>query len=42
MEIILAKNKNFNNQKGKEKISNMIKVASLTEKVLLLEIFQQL
>ena len=27
MEIILAKNKNFNNQKGKEKIANMIKVA---------------
>ena len=32
MEIILAKNKNFNNQKGKEKIANMIKVASLTRK----------
>ena len=32
MEIILAKNKNFNNAKGKEKISNMIKVASLTRK----------
>ena len=32
MEIILAKNKNFNNLKGKEKISNMIKVASLTRK----------
>ena len=32
MEIILAKNKNFNNSKGKEKISNMIKVASLTRK----------
>jgi cobaltochelatase CobS len=32
MEIILAKNKNFNNPKGKEKISNMIKVASLTRK----------
>ena len=32
MEIILAKNKNFNNTKGKEKISNMIKVASLTRK----------
>ena len=28
MEIVLAKNKNFNNPKGKEKISNMIKVAS--------------
>ena len=32
MEIILAKNKDFNNPKGKEKISNMIKVASLTRK----------
>ena len=32
MEIILAKNKNFNNNKGKEKISNMIKVASLTRR----------
>ena len=32
MDIILAKNKNFNNQKGKEKIANMIKVASLTRK----------
>ncbi len=32
MEIILAKNKNFNNSKGKEKVSNMIKVASLTRK----------
>ena len=32
MEIVLAKNKNFNNSKGKEKISNMIKVASLTRK----------
>ena len=32
MEIILAKNKSFNNAKGKEKISNMIKVASLTRK----------
>ena len=32
MEIVLAKNKNFNNPKGKEKISNMIKVASLTRK----------
>ena len=32
MEIILAKNKSFNNPKGKEKISNMIKVASLTRK----------
>jgi cobaltochelatase CobS len=32
MEIILAKNKNMNNAKGKEKVSNMIKVASLTRK----------
>ncbi len=32
MEIILAKNKNLNNPKGKDKISNMIKVASLTRK----------
>ncbi|OUX32563.1 MAG: cobaltochelatase subunit CobS [Pelagibacteraceae bacterium TMED268] len=32
MEIILAKNKNLNNSKGKEKVSNMIKVASLTRK----------
>ena len=28
MEIVLAKNKNLNNPKGKEKVSNMIKVAS--------------
>ena len=32
MEIILAKNKNYNNAEGKEKISNMIKVATLTRK----------
>jgi len=32
MEIILAKNKNLNNTKDKEKVSNMIKVASLTRK----------
>tara|TARA_Y100001935_G_scaffold253001_1_gene258128 strand:+ start:825 stop:1799 length:975 start_codon:yes stop_codon:yes gene_type:complete len=32
MEIVLAKNKNLNNNKGKEKVSNMIKVASLTRK----------
>ena len=32
MEIILAKNKSYNNTEGKEKISNMIKVASLTRK----------
>ena len=32
MEIILAKNKILNNAKGKEKITNMIKVASLTRR----------
>ncbi len=32
MEIILAKNKHLNNSKGKEKVSNMIKVAALTRK----------
>ena len=32
MEIVLAKNKEFNNVKGKEKVANMIKVASLTRK----------
>ena len=32
MEIILAKNKNLNNDKGKDKIANMIKVATLTRK----------
>ena len=32
MEIILSKNKNLNNSKGKEQVSNMIKVASLTRK----------
>ena len=32
MEIVLSKNKNMNNSKGKEIISNMIKVASLTRK----------
>ena len=32
MEIILGKNKNLNNSKGKEKVSNMIKVATLTRK----------
>ena len=32
MEIVLAKNKNLNNPKGKEKVSSMIKVASLTRK----------
>ena len=32
MDIVLAKNKNLNNPKGKEKVSNMIKVASLTRK----------
>ena len=30
--FVLAKNKNLNNAKGKEKVSNMIKVASLTRK----------
>ena len=32
MEIVLAKNKHLNNAKGKEKVSNMIKVAALTRK----------
>ena len=32
MEIIIGKNKNLNNSKGKEQVSNMIKVASLTRK----------
>tara|TARA_B100001996_G_scaffold270840_1_gene211934 strand:+ start:896 stop:1876 length:981 start_codon:yes stop_codon:yes gene_type:complete len=32
LEIILAKNKKFNNKEGKDKISNMIKVADLTRK----------
>ncbi len=32
MEIILGKNKNLNNAKGKEKVANMIKVATLTRK----------
>ena len=32
LEIILAKNKNMNNTKGKEKATNMIKVATLTRK----------
>ena len=41
-EIILSKNKNFNNKDGKESLSNMIKVADLTEKVLLTEIYQLL
>ena len=31
-EIILAKNKKFNNKEGKETLSNMIKVADLTRK----------
>ncbi len=31
-EIILAKNKNLNNKEGKEKLTNMIKVADLTRK----------
>ena len=32
LEIILAKNKNFNSKEGKETLSNMIKVADLTRK----------
>ena len=32
MEIILGKNKNLNNTKGKDKVSNMIKVATLTRR----------
>ena len=32
LEIVLAKNKHLNSAKGKEKVSNMIKVASLTRK----------
>ncbi len=32
LEIVLAKNKNFNNKDGKELLSNMIKVADLTRK----------
>ena len=32
IEIILAKNKSLNNLDGKEKVSNMVKVASLTRK----------
>jgi len=32
LEIILAKNKSFDNKEGKEKISNMIKVADLSRK----------
>jgi len=32
MDIILGKNNNLNNNKGKEKVSNMIKVATLTRK----------
>ena len=32
LEIVLAKNKNFNNKEGKELLSNMIKVADLTRK----------
>ena len=32
LEIILAKNKSLNNTKGKEVVSNMIKVATLTRK----------
>ena len=32
LEIVLAKNKNFNNKEGKELLSNMIKVADLNKK----------
>jgi cobaltochelatase CobS len=32
MDIIVGKNKDLNNTKGKEKVSNMIKVATLTRK----------
>ena len=32
LEIILAKNPSYNSSKGKEKIANMIKVATLTRK----------
>ena len=32
LEIVLAKNKNYSSKEGKEKISNMIKVADLTRK----------
>jgi len=32
LEIVLTKNKNYNSKDGKEKISNMIKVADLTRK----------
>ena len=32
LEIILAKNKNFNTKDGKETVSNMIKVADLSRK----------
>ena len=33
MEIILGKNKSLDNNKGKERVANMIKVATLTRKV---------
>ena len=32
LDIVLAKNKSFNNKDGKELLSNMIKVADLTRK----------
>ena len=32
MDLILSKNKNLNNSKGKELVANMIKVAALTRK----------
>ena len=42
LEIVLAKNKNFNHKEGKELLSNMIKVADLTRKVLSMVISQLL
>ena len=38
MDIVLSKNKNLNNAKGKEKVANMIKVASLTRKGFILSL----
>ena len=40
LEIILAKNKSLNNKSGKEKVSNMIKVAELTRNGFVNEIYQ--
>jgi len=42
LEIILSKNKNYNSAEGKETLSNMIKVADLTRKVLSMVTFQLL